>query len=455
MPEFRGTLNTSAARDRRVAGLLVVLLVAFVGIAIAKPWSAPSEPAPSVGPSQAEVAPSAPSLQTTAPETPSAAPLAVMAPLPVAFTTPLPLPTSSTWSGLRWRRLAPDDPLGLVRSVLRWRGGFIAVGWEAVPPRTPVWTSADGRHWEPLVSGTSTTFWPGFAVLGVAEGPTGLVALTEAVEYCSQPCTPTYVPLVVSWTSADGHSWKPHPLFPAEWLASPTGSAPLVAVGPAGLVVASTGLAARLATSTDGANWRLAPAAALPARFALNDLDGTATGYVAVGRGITPDARSEAASFWSSDGRQWSKEPTLLPATPEAGLAARSDVTALVVGPDGIIAVGSGVTTLGATLWWQSRDGRRWAALPTWPPLGTRTPCGGEGCGLRPHGALVGDGNRMVALRGGDDAGAWTSSDGLGWQRLPVAGDIPAVQATQAVLLPSGVLLSDGTTTWFGEVLVR
>ena len=58
---------------------------------------------------------------------------------------------------------------------------------------------------------------------------------------------------------------------------------------------------------------------------------------------------------------------------------------------------------------------------------------------------------RMVALRGGADAGTWTSSDGLAWQRLPVTGDLPNDQATQAVLLPGGVLLSDGTTTWFGD----
>jgi hypothetical protein len=34
-------------------------------------------------------------------------------------------------------------------------------------------------------------------------------------------------------------------------------------------------------------------------------------------------------------------------------------------------------------------------------------------------------------------------------------GDIPSEQATQAVLLPGGLLLSDGTTTWFGEAQDR
>jgi hypothetical protein len=68
---------------------------------------------------------------------------------------------------------------------------------------------------------------------------------------------------------------------------------------------------------------------------------------------------------------------------------------------------------------------------------------------------LVGDGKRMVALRGGADAGAWTSSDGLAWQRLAITGDIPGEQATQAMLLPGGVLLSDGTTYWFGWAVTK
>ena len=56
-----------------------------------------------------------------------------------------------------------------------------------------------------------------------------------------------------------------------------------------------------------------------------------------------------------------------------------------------------------------------------------------------------------MALRGAPDAGVWTSTDGLSWQRLPVSGDIPSEGATGAALLPGGVPLSDRRTTWFGE----
>jgi hypothetical protein len=34
-------------------------------------------------------------------------------------------------------------------------------------------------------------------------------------------------------------------------------------------------------------------------------------------------------------------------------------------------------------------------------------------------------------------------------------GDIPGEQATEAVLLSGGVLLSDATTTWFGEAVTK
>ena len=82
-------------------------------------------------------------------------------------------------------------------------------------------------------------------------------------------------------------------------------------------------------------------------------------------------------------------------------------------------------------------------------------PPGDDGCGSQPNATLVGVGYRMVAVRGGHDAGVWTSWDGLMWQRLPVSGDIPSEQAMNAVLLPGGVLLSDRTATWFGEAVTK
>jgi hypothetical protein len=454
-------------------GLVLVLLVAFIGVAIAKPWGSPVEPAPvplpPLGTATASVPSSSPAATGTALPTPAAPTPAVAA--TDVFGIPVAPADTATWSAIRWQRLAPDNPLRLVRSVLRWRGGFIAVGSAASGgvTTTPVWTSQDGVHWEPVPFATPTTFWPGLRIVGMAEVPSGLVALAllDGSYECGSAC-PTYssaLPLT-AWTSPDGRSWTPTtgPVFgqPATWHMPP-----LLAAGPAGLVVASPlgGLVVaspegqtRLATSLDGTDWRTLPASTLPAGITLRALVGTATGYTAVGYLSVDADHFRAVALRSVNGATWTGPYSLDMAT-ASGITLASTgpswaATALVVGRDGLIAVGDSIATPGAALWWQSANGRDWLPLPTYAPLGPTT-CTGEGCGSQPNGALVGDGHRMVAVRGGAEAGVWTSADGLAWQRLSVTGDIPGEQATQAVLLPGGVLLSDGTTTWFGEAQVR
>ncbi len=440
---FQGSTAPGDRGGRLVTALVVVLLVTFVGIAIAKPWGSPVEPTASARTPQAAVTPPPPSIQTTGPIVPSVAPPAGARPLPAPFTAAL-ASAPTTWTGLSWRQLANDDPLSLVASVVRWRRGFVALGRNAVPPSTPVWTSTDGTRWEVLPFDTATTFWPGSAVLGIAELPTNLVALTETVQYCGTPCALTYILPVVSWTSPDGRAWTPN-VLPPEWLASPSGRSPLFAAGPAGLLVATIGPRARLATSTDGTQWRLLPAAAFPAGFALNDLRGTSHGYVAVGWWTTTGDQARAASLWSSDGVHWPQTPTLLPTK----AVAESAVGFLVVGRDGMVAVGRGGTTPAASLWWWSADGRHWTAQPAFPPLGS-TSCPGTGC-EQPNGSLVGDGSRFLAVPGRPAGRAWISSDGRTWAPLTMTGEVPREGATEAALLPGGALLSDGTTTWFGE----
>lgn len=450
----QGTPIRGRSGDRWVAALVVVLLVAFVGVAIAKPWGAvPARPVSTAAPSGTNRADPPASIRPTGPLAPGDVMAALAGPLPVAFTTPAPPAASATWTGLRWRRLAPDDPRSLVTSVLSWKRGYVAVGLVDHVPATPVWLSADGRRWDPLPFDTSTTFWPGLAVIGVAELPTGLVALTETVQFCGTPCTSRYELPVVSWTSADGRQWTPH-VLPPEWLSRPAGSPPLFAAGPAGLIVASSGMASRIATSSDGSHWRLLPARGFPAQFGLNDIRGTKHGYVAAGRWVTSKERWDAASLWSADGRHWSQVPTLLPASHDPATDVPSAVATLVGGRDGLIAIGRGVTSPGTALWWQSADGRTWRSLTGYPPLGA-LPRGGTVEPTRPRGALVGDGVRLVAVRGGPDAAGWVSRDGQAWRQVTMSGDLPGEGATQAALLPDGVLLSDGDTTWFGEAIVR
>ena len=309
----------------------------------------------------------------------------------------------------------------------------------------------------PLPFNTATTFRPDAFIVGVAEVRSGLVALTMLAgpNECSGglDCR-VYKPPLVSWTSPDGERWTPHGSpdlgGPAQW-----NGAPLLAAGPAGLVVTSGGNPSDSATSVDGIRWRALPTGALPTGFNIRDIVGTATGFTAVGSLPIDADHSRAVTLQSVDGATWTG-PYPLHLVSDSGviLASSSEkswgANGLVAALHGFIAVGGTGETPGETLWWQSANGRDWRALLYWPPLGPTT-CTGEGCGMQPNGTLVGDGHRMVAVRGGADPGVWTSTDGLSWQRLPVSGDIPIEDATGAVLMPGGVLLSDRTTTWFGE----
>src|SRR5450759_4364385 len=451
---------TGDARGRRTAGLVLVLvlMVVFIGVAIAKPWGSPpastSQPPAPVGTLGAAVSPS-PAPTGTAVPTP-VAPTPVVPPIDT-FAIALPPPDTATWSAIHWGRLAADNPLRLMRSVLRWRGGYIAVGSLASggATTTPVWTSRDGGLWMPVL-----TFWPGLLVVGVAEVPSGLVALTllDGSYQCGAVC-PTYssaLPLM-SWTSPDGRSWTPNTGpnlgLPATWKGPP-----LLAAGPAGLVAASPTWPTRLARSADGIHWRAVPVGALPPGLAIRAVVATTTGFTVVGALPVDADHNRAVALQSVDGATWTGPYPLALATASAIILASTGpswgATALVAARSGFVATGQVTGTPGRTVWWQSSNGRNWRALPSYPPLGPTT-CTAEGCGGQPNGVLVSDGRRMLALRGGADAGVWTSSDGLAWQRLAVTGDIPHEQATEAFLMPGGVLLSDGTATWFGYAEAR
>ena len=64
----------------------------------------------------------------------------------------------------------------------------------------------------------------------------------------------------------------------------------------------------------------------------------------------------------------------------------------------------------------------------------------------------MGDGARLVAIRGGLGAVAWGSRDGATWRRLSMTGDVPH-EPVAWTLLSGGVLATDGTTSWYGEAI--
>lgn len=443
---FYGAPFARGRRRDRLAAVAVVLVVVGIAVAIAKPWGDTGRPAASGPPGVAAVSPSAAASSASAQPSSAALPSHLPHPLPVAFTTVAP-PGSEMWAGLDWQRLAPDDPLGIVRAELTSGETSVAIGDIEGTTSTTVWASTDGTHWQPLDSGTSATLWSGLTVIGLATLAGRFVAVTEMNDYLYR-----YLPPVTAWTSTDGLSWTHATTLPVDALSSPIGSPPLVAARPNGLVVATSGLAARYATSSDGSHWEMSPPNAFPTDFALADLEGTSTGYVAIGGWMTGGS-ARAATLWSADGRHWPKKPIPLPTSPSGSArSAASAAVTLMVGDHGMIAVGIGGSS-GAALWWRSLDGRQWQPLQTFPPLGA-TICAGTNCGPQPNGTLIGDGHRLVAVRGGSDAAALASTDGQRWTALALSGDIPSAQA-QALLLPGGVLVSDGTTTWFGQAVSR
>lgn len=460
-PSFRRVVDDGGPRRRLVEVGVAGLVIVLIGIAIAKPWgtpvaSSPTEVTPPAAASSTGLAGMSTQPTATAPDPtvrPDGTP-APAAPLPTAFTLPVPPAAAASWTGIRWRRLEADDPLTAVKSMLRWKGGFVAVGSDA-SRATPVWTSTGGGDWEPLPVNTSTTFWPGLRLLGVFELPPGLVAITEFGDTSDCPGSLGCLAFM-SWTSPDGRAWTPLSVFNRRQ-PDTTVTSQLVAVGPAGLMIVSTGAPSHVVTSKDGVAWTDMPDGTLPADYVINDLRGTATGYVVGGFRVANDGHWDAATLWSTDGRAWTPTDELPRAagagtTPAPTGAPSTFVESIAPGRSGMIAIGRELAPPGAGLWWQSSDARAWHTLPSFPPLGSVS-CTPGGCGGQANGLLASDGQRMLAVRGGTDARVWTSVDGIAWQSLPVTGDLPTDQASRAVVLPGGLLLFDGSTTWFGEAV--
>lgn len=425
----------------------MALALAFVGIAVVKPWGgtpAGRVPTPS---------PPGPSALSS-----SAAGSGGSAARPEAFTLAAPAQaTAADWTGIEWRQLAPDDPLGLVRSVIRWRGGFVAVGYDptsAIAP-TPIWTSTDGASWKPVPVGTATTFWPGIQVVAVAAVGDGLVALTSPSATCDgYAFCQWYGPPVTSWASSDGRQWKPQPA--PELGTATTWRGAALAGGPAGAVAVSMGTHAEVARSVDGTAWRGTPLGTLPPDIAVGVVQGTATGYVLAGTTTTSEAaasRPPTASsgtdtpgaLWSADGRTWRVGSVDGHAgVPEAAPIDGPALRTLAAGSDGLVLHAVSAATPDVDRWWRSTDGRSWQSIPAYGALDGAT------IGSAASVALAGDGRRIVVVRGGGAVRAWASTDGRDWTPLQGSGTQPVGSPNRVLVLPGGILVSTGTTTWYG-----
>jgi hypothetical protein len=198
---FYGAPTARGRRDRR-AVVAVILIVVGIALAVAKPWGDAGRLAASTEPGLAAASPPAASATPIASPGPKALPTYLPRPLPVAFTAPP--PGSTAWGALVWRRLAPDDPPGAVRTEVTAGGRSVAIGDIAGTTSTTVWSSTDATHWQPIESATSTSFWPNLSIIGLATLRGRFVAVSEMNDYLMR-----YLPPVVAWTSTDGQSWAP------------------------------------------------------------------------------------------------------------------------------------------------------------------------------------------------------------------------------------------------------
>jgi hypothetical protein len=360
--------------------------------------------------------------------------------------------------------LAPDDPVAQVRSMLRWRDGFVATGAVVVTGETsatPIWVSSDGGSWRrlgPEALGASTV------VLGVGETAGGLVALTlqggeDTCPFQLDACVVLSLPLQ-AWTSPDGLAWTAHPGPRLELVEGCEGCGfdwPVFSAGPAGLLLMTEYREA--ATSSDGVAWELLPSGTIPPGINPATVTRFGSGFVGVGvRRVTINGieTRKPIAITSSDGRDWAVHPIrVADFDPRSGAAADR----LVAGPDGLIARGGTGGAPGFQLWWSSLDGVSWTQLSEYPPLGAWV---GEaqGSGVSPNGTLVGNEDRMLAYRANAPETAWTSFDGASWLPLAIEGDRPDWEGTdtqypELLLTPAGVLgFGRDGAAWFGEPLI-
>jgi hypothetical protein len=448
---------------RALAGLAlpVILLVACASPAAPTPLPSAPPPSPSGQPTPIPSGPAG--SPSPVPSTPGSSgdPSPIPSPTPKpsdapeapegGFLTPSPTGFGTTWQSITWQQLDPADPFVRIRQMLRWRGGYVAVAEadvdNATTSHSPVFISEDGIAWRPL---PADALGEHELIVRVVESRDGLVALTltGGPRDCEGPegiaCFQPRLPLL-AYTSSDGETWAPHPVTGLdlqpdsdEGFVDP----PFVAARDGVVVVG--GRAAdgyRVVTSVDGRSWL---PGSIPSAFSMVALAAFDNGFVAIGPFHRADGDPRAVSYFSTDGRVWTRTSLPVPSGFPAGMVG---VDQLVAGPSGLIAMGGTFETPGKSLWWGSADGTTWSLLDDYPPLGTWHG-DGEGTGLIPNGTLVSDGDRFIAYGGDGDVRAWTSTDGATWSPLQVVGKTPETSSDPRypwlVVLPVGLMIVGG-----------
>ncbi|HTS15070.1 MAG TPA: hypothetical protein VMH24_05340, partial [Candidatus Sulfotelmatobacter sp.] len=374
----------------------------------------------------------------------SAAPTAV--PSPTAATATVPPLSTTAWTGLTASAIAAPAPA--TPTIVRWSGGYFAIGGETADGPQRAWLSRDGRAWTELPASTFGLDDPTGNTLFNAAAGCGDRLLVEI-----DVTTPSGTGTVSLWSSSDGTTWTQ-----AAFHNDSRGT--LVARGSVAVADTETGGAAAngtaLLVSTDCATWQRVSLPG-PAVAQITDLGVNANGFVAVGwSGDQASTTAKPLAWYSSDGQQWSAA-TIKSAQTDEGFFQVS------AGANGFIALTTNPgLTPGTSRLWASSDGRSWAPTSA-DPLGTVQ--SGEGVGAL-AGSFTGDGTRLLAYgqpgtspandTAAGQAEYFISADGVHWTQLAISG--PAATAVLAdqypvpILMLDGVLFSSGSAAgdWFG-----
>lgn len=353
-------------------------------------------------------------------------------PAPGPSSTPVPEPLGPLPPQAVWR-VGSSAVEGRASDVVAWDGGYVAVGTveDGVGKSTGVvWASGDGLSW------TKTAVLPSGSMRAVTTDGEVLVAAGHATGVTHGGETQN--PVAAFWRSRDGRTWERAPDQPELVIgAAPfedswwTGLNGLVAGGPGFVAVGATRAGgATVWTSVDGLGWRRSAT--------LGDatmLDVVVGGPGLVATGATGGPHSEGRVWTSRDGITWTAA-TGLPPGELSTLAGQ-----------GRILVGAG---WGPTVW-QSQDGLSWTSAPDQTALRRRINDEGIWAVVGTPGAFVGVGAAACPDALEPCAAAWTSADGLRWERtqLPTASRVDPI-CPSCALVPTAAVEDRGTIVAVG-----
>ena len=339
---------------------------------------------------------------------------------------------------------------------------FAAGPDDAQPARfggTSVWTSPDGRTWQPAPDPSGQLR---HASLGPVTPWSGGLAMGGDLE---DERGDRFVRAMV-WTSSDGATWQRVPGDQPGW--NVVGETRIItSVAPLGAGLVAVGVSYSVAgdldshvwTSTDARTWTQVPDQ--PAWRGGGDqvLSGVCPlpggGLVAVG--YTLSGPSQRAWAWTSaDGQAWSLAMGEGAAALEG--AGSAVARACVSTSSGVLAAHSAAAPAGRdAAIWSTPDGQSWSRR------GDATLFGGQGD--QAVTALAADGSRVVAVGRDDDrAAVWYSLDaGDTWRRVPddrsLFGGFTAYQANGVAIVGDRVVVSGtgaaGVVLWEGKLPPR